>query len=297
MKEIKIFASCHNHSNFSDAEYSPERLVEIAHSLGHGGIIITDHDTVSATYFANKAARRVGMKTLLGCEFSTYNHGVGVHLLGFDFNPDNRKMKELLEYGSSVQTARSELMFKWGLERGTLREGVTWQDVRDAYPYNDYLCNNQVFEVYKARGIYSAEEYDELFMKPNFSHSLGLEEKITEITGRSYKNVNTADVVKIIIEAGGVPVIAHPHGHIKYVNEYLDMGVMGFETRFPSVTDEEHDFFEALCDERGLYKMGGSDHSGILGGLTHLGDAYACPENRSGISEENFMTLYERRLG
>ncbi len=46
MKEIKIFASCHNHSTFSDAEYSPEQLVDIAHSLGHGGIIITDHSGI-----------------------------------------------------------------------------------------------------------------------------------------------------------------------------------------------------------------------------------------------------------
>ena len=30
MKDVKIFASCHNHSSFSDADYAPEKLVELA---------------------------------------------------------------------------------------------------------------------------------------------------------------------------------------------------------------------------------------------------------------------------
>ena len=57
MEDNRVFACCHNHSCFSDAEYTPEHIVELAHGMGHGGIILTDHDTVSGTYFTNKAAR------------------------------------------------------------------------------------------------------------------------------------------------------------------------------------------------------------------------------------------------
>ena len=117
---MKIFASCHNHSCFSDAEYSPERMVELAAAEGHGGIILTDHDTVRGTYFMNKAARRAGLKSILGCEFSTYHGSLGVHLLGFDFNPDNAEMKALLAKCSGIQTGRSRLMFEWGIGRGTV---------------------------------------------------------------------------------------------------------------------------------------------------------------------------------
>lgn len=302
-KNVKIFASCHNHSNYSDAEYTPEKLAEIAKSLGHGGIILTDHDTVSGTYFMNKAARKLGMKSILGCEFSTYFEGRGVHLCGFDFNPENANMRDLLAYGSSVQTSRSELMFKWGLERGTLREGLTWQDVRDDFPYNDYICNNQVFVSYVKRGIYKPEEY-EVFMKTNFSGKLGLEEKIEETTGRTYKNIRTEDVIKIIRDAGGVPVVAHPTGLRNVAEKLVDLGVMGFETRHAVFrpdkredAEELYKFFETLCEEKNLYKMGGSDHEGDLGGLLEFGDAYYCPDYLTGVTEENFMKLYERRLG
>jgi predicted metal-dependent phosphoesterase TrpH len=294
MENVKIFASCHNHSNFSDAEYSPEKLVEIAHELGHGGFILTDHDTVKGTYFTNKACRKLGMKSILGCEFSTYHGNVGVHLLGFDFNPDNSKMAELLAYGSGVQTRRSEVLFNMGLERGTLRQGITWQDVRDDFPYNDYLCVDQVFTSMVKRGIYTLEEYDE-FRMPNFSYKLGLEDKVKEITGMSYRNISTERAIKTILEAGGVPVVAHPHGLMRFAEEFLDMGVMGFETRFPFSDEKDFDFFENICNERGLYKMGGSDHSGILGGPGR--DLEVCPYEQSGITEEDFMMIYERKLG
>jgi predicted metal-dependent phosphoesterase TrpH len=189
-KELKIFASCHNHSYFSDGDYSPEKMVKLAYMMGHGGFILTDHDTVKGSYFANKEARKWGLKSIVGCEFSTFYKGVGVHLLGFDFNPDNKRMREHLDLGSSTQTDRSKLLFEWGLERGTLREGITWDDVLEAYPYNDYICNNQIFEVMKAKKIYDHSEYNDFFNN-NFSQSLGYEEEIGRITGKSFRNFKT----------------------------------------------------------------------------------------------------------
>ena len=295
---MKIFASCHNHSCFSDAEYTPERLVELAVAEGHGGIILTDHDTVRGTYFTNKAARRAGLKSILGCEFSTYHGSLGVHLLGFDFNPDNAEMKELLARGSGIQTGRSRLLFEWGIERGTLRDGITWQDVLDDHPYNDYICNNQVFETMKKAGIYEHREYTDFLMK-NFSYRLGYEDRVREELGISYRDISTEQVVKTIIAAGGVAVVAHPAGekHRALVNEFLDMGVRGFETRHPDLSEDDHLFYEALCEEKGLYKMGGCDHSGVLGGNIEHDPKFNCAYEMSGILEKDFMKIYERKLG
>ena len=43
--------------------------------------------------------------------------------------------------------------------------------------------------------------------------------------------------------------------------------------------------------------MGGSDHHGVLGGLLSFGEEYNCDYELSGISEEDFMNIFERRLG
>ena len=308
MEDTKVFACCHNHSCFSDAGYTPEKIVELAHELGHGGIILTDHDTVRGTYFTNKAARKLGMKSILGCEFSTYHNGESVHLLGFDFNPNNAKMRDLLAYCSSIQTKRSEVLYRWGIKRGTLRDGMDWQAVLDDNPYNDYICNNQAFKSLVKRGIYKEEEYHEFFSN-NFASSFvsknNLGAKLAEETGKSYDEIHTERVVQTILEAGGVPVVAHPHNLENIATDFIKMGVMGFETRHPDISKSrnpgypinEHEFYEKLCDEHNLYKLGGSDHSGVLGGNLQYGSIYDCEYEMSGITEENFMKLYERRLG
>ena len=302
MEDTRVFASCHNHSCFSDAELTPEQIVELAHGLGHGGIIMTDHDTVKGTYFTNKAARKLGMMSILGCEFTTRHKGHPVHLLGIDFNPDHPKMKEQLAYGSSVATDRCKTMFEMGQARGTLRTGMTWDDVVADLPYHDYISNDQVFVSFVKRGIYQPDEYNDFFMQ-NFSYSLGLEPEIYAITGKSYNNVITEDVVKIILEAGGVPVIAHPSDLTEYVQDFLNMGVMGFEFRHPDLMERRckkadlPEFFKQICEDNHLYKMGGSDHSGILGGNLERGEEYHIPEYYSGICEEDFMNIYERKLG
>lgn len=298
MENIRIFASCHNHSTFSDGEYTPEVLARIAKNMGHGGIILTDHDTVNGYPFMKAAAEKYGLKTMLGCEFSTTHKGRGVHLCGFDFDPAHPEMAELLRLGSMIQTKRTELLFKWGQERGTLRGGLTWQEVLDDHPHHSYFCNNEIFASYLKRGIYRYDEYDDVFLMPNFSYRLGYEDKIHEITGISYNDILTAEVVRIVRAAGGVPVVAHPHAQQHMVDDFLEMGVMGFETRHSMLTPEEHAFYEEICEKHGLYKMGGSDHEGVLGGLMTFPDpSYDCPYEHSGVTEEDFMTLYERRLG
>ena len=302
MEDTRVFASCHNHSCFSDAEYTPEKIAQLAHELGHGGIILTDHDTVKGTYFMNKAARKLGMLSILGCEFTTRHKGKSVHLLGFDFNPDNAKMQELLAYTSGCATDRAKTMFELGLERGTLRKGITWEDVKAEFPYNDYIVNDQVFVTMVKHGIYKEDEYNEFFMQ-NFSYQLGIEPQIYEITGKSYNNIITEDVVKIILEAGGVPVVAHPSHLGEYVQDFLNMGVMGFEFRHPDLMEERcgqkglPQFYKQICEDNNLYKMGGCDHSGILGGNMDRDPMYIIPDYYSGICEEDFMNIYERKLG
>lgn len=303
MNDFKVFASCHNHSTFSDGEWTPENLVRAAKCMGHGGFVLTDHDTVKGWPRTKAACEKYGLLTMTGCEFSTTepigDRLRGCHLLGFDFDPEYPEMRDLLEFTSSIATERCELLFKWGQERGTLRMGVTWEDVVADHPEHDYICNNEVFASFMKRGIYLYSEYEKEFQKPNFSYSLGLEDEIHRITGKSYNDVRTSEVIKIIKAAGGVPIIAHPSHTKDIAEEHIKMGAMGFETRHSMLqNDGLHEHFEKLCLERGLYRMGGADHENVLGGLLSFDNpAYMSDYEMSGIDEEAFMTIYERRLG
>jgi len=303
MENFRVFASCHNHSTYSDGEYTPEVLARIAKNLGHGGIILTDHDTVKGYPFMKAAAEKYGLKTMIGVELSTYHttkdgRVLGVHLCAFDFNPEHEALRDFIPYCASIQTDRSKLIFEWAKRDGVMREGVEWEDVLSDHPHHDYICNNEIFASFMKRGIYRYDEYDSFFHECGFSWNREREEKIVAITGKSYSNVSTADAIARVRSAGGVPVIAHPSGMMKYAEEFLELGVMGFETRHSMLNPESHEFYEDFCKKHKLYNMGGSDHENVLGGLLTFPDpVYDCPYEMSGVDEEAFMRLYERRLG
>lgn len=291
-----LFANCHNHSTFSDGVYTPEELVSLALQVGHRALILTDHDTVRGTYFLARAARKAGLLTLLGCEFGTVApDGESVHLLGLDFNPDYPEMQKLLAYTSSRQTKRSHLMFEAGLARGTLRAGITWQDVLDDHPFHDYFCNNQVFESMVQRGIYKKEEYAAFYFD-NFSTQK------PEVKALVKENLHIptppmTEVIDIIRRAGGVPVVAHPHGFAAQAEKWVSLGVLGFETIHPGLDEADEKFFDAFCAARGLYRLGGTDHSSLLGGYADTMPDHDLPATSGYTTEAEFMKLWRRELG
>ena len=287
-----VFANMHNHSTFSDGKHTPEELMVLAKAEGYGAVVLTDHDTVKGTYFAQKAARKAGLLTILGCEFSTLGLGTDFHLLGYDFNPDEPEMVQLLQRASRKQTERSRLLFEWAVEKGDIT-GITWEEVLEAFPHNDYYCNDHVFYTMQAKGL--IEERTETF-KAAFSYRFReREQRIAEITGLHDSDVR--EVIRIIRKAGGVPVIAHPHNKLQYVELLIEMGAMGIEVNFPGVTEAERAALYRMAEERGLYKTGGTDHSGVLGGFLSEGDEYQCEPEACGADEDEFMKLYRRVLG
>ena len=101
MSTFRVFASCHNHSSFSDGDYSPELLVRMAKNMGHGGFILTDHDTVQGYPFVKAEAEKQGIKTMIGVELSTYHkmkdgRERGIHLLGFGFDPEHPALRDFI---------------------------------------------------------------------------------------------------------------------------------------------------------------------------------------------------------
>jgi len=288
-----MFSNAHNHSTFSDGVYTPEQLVRIAKDNGYRAIVLTDHDTVQGTGFMEAAARKEGLLTLLGCEFTTVEYGVGFHLLGFDFNPNEPEIKRILERGAIKQRRRTELLLKCAQEKGRLAE-ITWQEVCGAYPHNDYLCNNHIFNVLVRKGVMKPEDYFSFF-DPDFKWNPETEARI--MAELQMYEPSTRDVIQAILTAGGVPVLAHPHNQINYIPDLIEAGLMGVEANHPDLTDREIAQLHALAEAQGLYRTGGTDHSGILGGYEGLNPEFCCELERNSQSEKDFMDLYERKLG
>ena len=74
-------------------------------------------------------------------------------------------------------------------------------------------------------------------------------------------------MVKLIKEAGGFAVLAHPHNQLDYIDTFLSWGFEGIEVWHPDLL-EESERLEALkiAQKYDLFVSGGSDHSGLCGG-------------------------------
>lgn len=288
------FANTHMHSTFSDGVYTPEKLVELGKEIGHKAMLLTDHDTISGQHVFHKAARKAGILTMTATELGCTCSFGRCHLVCVDFNTENEGVRQLLKYTSSCSTKYTHYMFEKAVLEKTIREGITWQDVLDANPGKDYLVNNHIFDVCKQKGIYKQEEYRE-FYNAVFDIPKDVKYGLMKELGCELPSIE--ETIDIILKADGVPIIAHPTEKGRYffkeeTENFIKMGVKGFEVSFPSSTKEQRDFYTAVCDEKGLYKLGGTDHSGTLGGYVD----HPCNVEDGYTTEENFMKLYKREL-
>lgn len=309
------FANTHMHSYFSDGVWSPEYLVELGKQLGHKAMLLSDHDTLAGFDRFERACRKAGILTLRAIEPGAYSSFGRVHIVGIDFNPENKTLRALVDKLAARMTHYHKVMFNEAVENGALRCDLTWSDVENhcADLGVDYICRHWILALLAERCGFTQEEL--LAAEPLFQRDKATALKIkNEICDMP----QAEDLIGIIRDAGGVPVVAHPTRTGKYffedeVENYIKMGVMGFEVNHPLMSEEEKAFYNRVCEENNLYKLGGIDHSGLIGGFAGEGgpDPWALSKYRLAgvlpkekadpclgyVGEEDFMKLYKRELG
>ena len=92
----------HTHTNYSDGDLSPQKLIRLAIDKRIGTIAITDHDTIEEIKKVNRNENIIvdsGIEIINGIELSTKADKGRMHILGYgiDLNnePLNKKMMDL----------------------------------------------------------------------------------------------------------------------------------------------------------------------------------------------------------
>ena len=289
-----MFANLHMHSTFSDGQYTPDELCALAQKQGHKAIALTDHDTCKGSYFMHRAARKHGLLCLTGTEFDADGFGTHFHIVGLDFDTNNDKITELFKKTSSRELIRTKILFDRSKENGWLKDkDITWEDVTARYPHNDYLCNNQIFVTLLEKGMATEDQYMDFF--PDFGWREDREAELAPIINRPMPTVE--ETIEAINYSGGVAILAHPHEQLEYIPKLVKLGLKGVEINHSMLTEEEKTLLPEIADKYNLYKSGGTDHEGVLGGLTHFGGHFIIADDVGVISEEHFMEIYNRVKG
>lgn len=283
------YANCHFHSTHSDGGFRPLMLARIAYGMGYRAVALTDHDVISGTSEIMKEAASLGMECMTGVEITCRLKGdhspedIGFHLVGLGMDTEYPKLRSFIDQLCEWRNEHTRALFDRGVRLGLL-EDITWEEVERYNPGCRWFCNEQVFRAMEMTGHFDIRRQAELFPKVfrgGFASSIGI----------FIKEPSISEAIGMIREAGGIPVLAHPHRTAKYIPFLVEQGLLGVEVRHPDLDDEDVPLVLEAAEAYGLYRSGGSDHSGIMGGcgLPHT------PDYGWGTSEEDFHDMLYRR--
>ena len=264
----------HMHSTHSDGAFSPAALMEACRAQGLKTVSLTDHDTTAGTQEAAATAASLGLRFIPGVELSCETDRE-IHILGYHINGAYPPLADELEALRQERLQRTTRMVE---KLRAMGMDITYEEVaREAG--GEVVGRPHLASVLVRRG-YAADmkdAFDKYIARGKPAYA-----KRVKMTPQK--------AIRLILEAGGVPVLAHPGltglSDIRpLVTELAGYGLKGIEAYYPLHTDGQCVEYESIAMQRGLYITCGSDYHG--GGSGALGS-----EKRS----SNYLALCIEKL-
>ncbi|HUJ77030.1 MAG TPA: PHP domain-containing protein [bacterium] len=244
----------HTHSTASDGACTPERLVDLASSVGLSALALTDHDTLDGLARATAQAAERGILVLPGVEIEIEHAEGEFHLLGLGLDGDTGPLREALEGVQAARRSRNDRM------AAKLQAG--------GYPIT-------IEEVRAAAGgeIVSRAHFAQVLVRKKLVGSMDAVFKKLLGKGMPFYEpracLELREASRLIALAGGIPVIAHPVSlGLKgpslrtFVAACRDQGVGGVEAWHPNHSVKECRKLERMAVGLGMAVSGGSDFHG-----------------------------------
>ncbi len=260
----------HSHTNESDGTYTPGELVGIAMERGVEALAISDHDTFSGFDQAQPMARSRGLDLVCGIELSTRIPGTKVrtvHLLGYFLHqPPTAEFRQWLNELIEGRRDRNQRLI------ASLRERGVDIELREVETLGRTLTGRPHFaRVLIQKGYVSS--FDEAFRRY-------LGELAPSYVERFAPYV--ADAIQRVIEAGGLPVLAHPirlgfrdHGaEEEFIRGLRDSGLRGIEVFHSDHRPEDMERYAGIARKYDLAVSGGSDFHGEVKPQISLGTGH-----------------------
>ncbi len=249
----------HVHTDFSDGDYSPRQIAQMAAEAGLDGVALTDHDECRGFGALEPAA---GLLLIPGIEIAAHEGDSEVHVLGLDID------------------WRHETMAGYS-EKATGRRKRRAQTVTEKLRAAGYDVDMADVEQSAGGGVIGRPHIARALVNKGYAESISdAFERFISREAPFYvplDKISAADAAAMILKAGGKPVLAHP-GLLKpgifdtLAGQLADAGFWGMEAYHPSHTDGQCRIFESEARRLGLYVTAGSDFHGTLGQGTALGN-------------------------
>jgi predicted metal-dependent phosphoesterase TrpH len=266
----------HTHSTASDGTQSPAEVVGSAAEADLDVLALTDHDTTSGWDEAAAAAMGHGITLVRGIEISCQHEGISIHLLGYLQDPAAPGLLAELDRSRQSRQTRAQRI----VDLLSADVPLHWDDVLAQIEPGATIGRPHIADAMVARGIVPSRELA-------FATYLG--------DGSPYFVSHYAPdpvrAVRLVVQAGGVAVMAHPFASIRgpvvsdaVIETMAAAGMAGLEVHHREHSGDQVRHGLDLSASLGLLVTGSSDYHGD-GKPNRLGENTTDPEVLQQIEE------------
>jgi 3',5'-nucleoside bisphosphate phosphatase len=236
----------HTHSSYSDGIFSPTEVVRKAKEIGIKNLALTDHNSIDGIVEAQKEAKKQGINIIPGIELRCKEGEVLGYFINFKDKKFVKKVKIIQE--------RSREVFENSIKELNKR-GI---NVKSNEILNTELKRNNALIAY-------------LFKFLKNKNQINIKEMKEFMKGDLFEpHFSTEEIIKMINDAGGVAVLAHPWYSKTFlddirIKELVNSGLKGIEIDNGGKGEERTNSLEKInkfAKEYNLILTTGSDFHG-----------------------------------
>ena len=275
-------ADLHVHTTASDGKLTPQELIQKAFELKLDVIAITDHDSVEGISPALEAAKRYTQLLVIpGVEINTDVPKGEVHILGYFIDYLKPELNRTL---GELRNSRRERGQKMVAKLAEIGINVNWKRVQEL------AGSGSIGRPHIAQAMLEQGQVSSL--REAFDKYIGR-------NGPAYverKKLTPIEAVQVVLEANGLPVLAHP-ADIEPLEPFLlqmkKAGIVGMEVYYAGYNSKTISILKGFAGRLDLVACGGSDFHGI--------DEYIGADlgsvNLPGESVERLISLSQHKGG
>lgn len=260
---MERFMDLHTHTIYSDGDKTPKQVVREGKEIGLTDLAITDHDIIEGLKTLTEEDLE-GINFIYAVELTSKVQKGRMHILGFNIDIYNDFLNEKLDNRNDVYNF---MLYVDGLKE----------------LFNISFEAEEIKAITTRIGNIGRPDLAKLLLKHNYVDSIQEAfEKYLNIVMDSCRDkkhgYTKEECIEMILEAGGIPVLAHPISleltkeelieELKYLKS---IGLMGIETRHIHHTPEYTKMLEEIAEELDLLTTGGTDYHGAIKPNVHLG--------------------------
>ena len=237
----------HIHSCASDGTDTPAEIVQICVEQKIAVAALTDHDTVSGIEDFMNTSTETSFERIPGVEISTRLYDLELHMVGLFIDPESESLKRNLE---KLRSGRLERNYKIIQKLQMAGYQISEDDVYH-FSAGESIGRPHIAQALIKKGYFNN-------VPEVFAHCL---KKGAKFYVTRY-HLNPQESIKMIHEAGGLAIWAHPLHGAKGERAYLRKIIQklryqdldGIEAYYPSFTPQQQELALKTAEEFPLIK-------------------------------------------